>query len=368
MPDETGCSGRQEKSRAGYKKIAGINLPEGDRYRVHQGVVGIQQLLSVPEDRVADNHHQHSWEMVESFIRAEGLDGIELVFGKDPGSLPVPEGLVKTVHLPIWPGWTRTWKRPQSIPAGGDPAGIVAHYGALTPEKLMERFSQNLGRAAAFRAGYAVIHASHYEPDETGLQPGRFRPRGILAAAASFANALASRYPGGEPPVTLAFENLWFCGLTFLAPGDAEYFTGLLTFDNWIFLLDTGHLMSALQCESEHEGIRDVIRVIDRLPVATRQRIRAVHLHCSTSGKRREAESPPLELAGMPYRKRARALADYHRQIDEHRPFSDPACRKIIAMLRPDFIVHEFVANSPDTMQAAIRQQKALLGDARAWG
>jgi hypothetical protein len=231
----------------------------------------------------------------------------------------------------------------------------------------MERFCRNLGRAAAFRAGYAVVHASHYEPGETGAQPGRYSSREILAAAASFANALASRYPGGEPPVTLAFENLWFCGLSFLAPGDAEYFAGLLTFDNWIFVLDTGHLMNALQSVSEHEGIRDVIRMIDRLPVATRQRIRAVHLHCSTSGNHRQAASPPLALAGMPYRKSALAHADYHRQIDEHRPFSDPACRKIVAMLRPDFVVHEFVANSPDAMQAAIRQQRALLGDARAW-
>jgi hypothetical protein len=327
----------------------------------------MQQLLSVPEDRVAGNHHRHSWEMVGSFIRAEGLDGIELVLGNNPGNVPVPDSLVKTVHLPIWPGWTRPWQEPQSIPAGSDPARIASHYGAPTPERLMERFCRNLGQAASFRAAYAVVHASHYEPEETGTQPGRYRPREILAATASFANTLASRYPGGEPPVTLAFENLWFPGLTFLAPGDAEYFTGLLTFDNWIFLLDTGHMMSALQSRSEHEGIRDVIRVIERLPVATRQRIRAVHLHCSTPGEHQEAESPPLALDGMPYRKRARALADYHRKIDEHRPFSDPTCRKIVAMLRPDFLVHEFVANSPDTMQAAIRQQKALLGDARAW-
>jgi hypothetical protein len=327
----------------------------------------VQQLLSVPEDRVGRNHLRHSWEVVRSFIQAEELDGIELVLGKGPGGVPVPDDLVKTVHLPIWPGWTRPWQEPQSIPAGCGPSQIAAHYGAATPERLMERFCHNLRQAASLRAAYAVVHASHYEPEEIRTQTARYSSREILAATASFANALASRYPGGEPPVTLAFENLWFPGLTFLAPGDAEYFAGLLTFDNWIFVLDTGHLMSALQSRSEHEGIRDVIRVIERLPVATRQRIRAVHLHCSTSGEHHEAESPPLALDGMPYRKRARVLADYHRQIDEHRPFADPACRKIVTMIRPEFLVHEFVANTPDTMQAAIRQQKALLGDTRAW-
>jgi len=323
----------------------------------------MQQLLSVPEDRVGRNHLRHSWEVVRSFIRAEGLDGIELVLGNGPGRLPVPDGLVKTVHLPIWPGWIRPWRDPQSIPAGHDPAGIAAHYGAPTPEKLMELFCRNLGRAAEYQATYAVVHASYHEPEETLAQPGRYSSREILAATASFANALASRYPRREPPVTLAFENLWFCGLSFLAPGDAEYFTSLLTFENWIFVLDTGHMMSALQSVSEHEGIRDVIRGIDRLPVATRQRIRAVHLHCSTPGEHRQAESSPVARAGMPYRKRARAHADYRRQIDEHRPFSDPACRKIVAMLRPDFLVHEFVINTPEGMQVALRQQRALIGN-----
>lgn len=327
----------------------------------------MQQLLSVPEDRVGRNHLRHSWEVVGSFIRAEGLDGIELVLGNGPGRVPIPDDLVKTVHLPIWPGWIRPWKDPQSISAGDNPTRITAHYGAATPEQLMERYCQNLSRAASFQAAYAVIHASHYEPGENGTQPGRYSPREIISAAASFANALASRYPGGEPPVTLAFENLWFPGLTFLTPGDAEYFTGLLNFDNWIFVLDTGHLMSALQTSSERDGIRNVVRVIGRIPAATRQRIRAVHLHCSTSGEHRLEQCPPMALAGMTYRKRALALADYHHQIDEHRPFSDPACRKIVAMLRPNFLVHEFVANTPERMQAAIRQQRALLGDTRSW-
>lgn len=341
-----------------YQQVTGITVP---------GIAGrkitMQQLLSVPEDRVGRNHHRYSWEVVRSFIRAEGLDGIELVLGNSPGKMPVPDGLVKTVHLPLWPGWIRPWRDPRSIPAGCDPAVIAAHYGAATPEILMERFCRNLGRAAAYRAAYAVVHASHYEPGETGVQPGRYRPREILAAAASFANALASRYPGREPPVTLAFENHWLPGLTFLAPGDTEYFTGLLTFDNWIFVLDTGHLMNTLQARSERKGILDVIRVIDRLPVATRQRIRAVHFHCSTSGGSQQAGRPPTALPGMTYREKTRALADYHRQIDEHRPFSNPACRKIVALLRPGYLVHEFVADSPEGMQAAIRQQKALLGD-----
>lgn len=329
----------------------------------------MQQLLSVPEDRVRRNHHRNSWDLVGSFIRAEGLDGIELVLGRGQGhgagTLPVPGDLVKTVHLPIWPGWIRPWREPRSIPAGGDPAEITAHYGAGTREGLTERFGRCLQRANAYGAAYAVVHASHHEPGETMGGPGRYSSRGILAATASFANALAARSPGGEPPVTLAFENLGSRGLTFLAPGDADYFAGLLAFDNWIFVLDTGHLMNALQAGSEREGIREVIRVIGGQPPAVRQRIRAVHFHCSTPGAYRQQYHSPV-LPGMTYREKARVLANHHRQVDEHRPFSDPACRKIVAMLRPDFLVHEFAINTPDGMQAALRQQRALIGNTGA--
>jgi hypothetical protein len=322
----------------------------------------MQQLLSVPEDRVRENHLRYSWDRVRSFIRTEGLDGIELVLGNGSGSMPVPEDLVKTVHLPIWPGWTQTWQEPRSIPTGSDPAMIAAHYGAATRAGLMERFRHNLARAAAYRAAYAVIHASHSEPGEPGTLPVRYGSREILASAASFANALAKRYPGGEPPVTLAFENLWSPGLTFLSPGDTEYFTGLLAFDNWILVLDTGHLMNALQSGCEREGIRDVIRAVGRLPVSSRRRIRAVHLHCSTSGNYQRAHACLPVHPGMTHHEKARVLEAHRRRIDEHRPFADPACRKIIAMLRPEFVVHEFVASTPGAMQAAIRQQRTLLG------
>lgn len=67
-----------QKSRA---EIAGINLRNGNSNGYFWWKHGMQQLLSVPEDRIGRNHLRHSWEVVGSFIRAEGLDGIELVLG-----------------------------------------------------------------------------------------------------------------------------------------------------------------------------------------------------------------------------------------------------------------------------------------------
>ncbi|HEX3001207.1 MAG TPA: hypothetical protein VHN82_02390, partial [Methanoregula sp.] len=125
---------------------------------------------------------------------------------------------------------------------------------------------------------------------------------------------------------------------------------------------DTGHLMNALQAKNERKGIRDVIRTIGRLPGEARQRIRAVHLHCSTPGTYLEERAHLPEGPGMTWKERARVQATHRRRIDEHRPFSDPACREIVAMIRPDFLVHEFVANTPGTMQAALRQQRVLIG------
>ena len=189
----------------------------------------MQQLLSVPEDRVGRNPHGYRWDMVRSFTRAEGLDGIELVLGNGSGNVPIPGDLVKTVHLPIWPGWIRPWKEPQSIPAGGDPAMIAAHYGATGTRKDSWK---NSAKTSGGQKGYrAAVCRCACQPPRTGGDRGRGLPVHVAGDPCCHQHRLPTRIAlplttGGEPPVTLAFENLWSPGLTFLAPGDAEYFAG----------------------------------------------------------------------------------------------------------------------------------------------
>ncbi len=324
----------------------------------------MKELVNFSAYQVDLERFSHDWDKVRSFCEEEGLDGIELLIGDD--SLPdaIPAGLIESVHLPGWFGWVRTWREPHTVPQPCDPLETAWYYGAENPENLLFTFRKNLDRAESLQAAYAVFHISHVELPEVYTRSHRYRSRDVLETAASFLNAVCSGYPGGEPPVTLAFENLWWPGLTFLSDEDTRFFADLLRFRNWIFLLDTGHLMNAMAVHNEQEGIRNVLKALDLLSDITIEKIKAVHLQCSTPGTYLDHTLPPSPPPGfddMTYLDKISCLMDHIPHIDEHRPFSDPDCGKILACINPDRVVHEFITRSREELQSSIRQQRGLM-------
>ena len=184
------------------------------------------------------------------------------------------------------------------------------------------------------------------------------------AAAASFVNTACSRYPHREPPVTLSFEILWLSGLTFRSEEEIQEFTDLLTINNWMFILDTGHLMNGLQVRNEQEGIQKVRTALENLSEETIDRIRAIHFQCNTSGNYQYnhlGRNPPAAFSKKTYREKMNELMQHLPYIDEHRPFSVPQCREIIDIVRPRILIHEFVSQSREELHHNIQQQRALI-------
>lgn len=324
----------------------------------------MQELVNFSTYEVDLDRFNNNWEEVQSFCKEEGLDGIELLYGSDPGENQPPSDLVKTVHFPGWFGWTRTWSDPHSIPQSADPDEIAYYFGAKDPGHLLKTFCSLINSARAYHASYGVLHISHVELDEVFTRTFRKKTHDVLFAAASFVNAVAASYPGGEPPVPIAFENLWWPGLTYQSDAELQYFMDLLQFDNWIFLLDTGHLMNHLEVKTEAEGIRKVVSTLKKLSPQTRERIRSIHLQCSTSGHYQKEYfycPPPSGFENLPYREKMAALIHYIPHIDEHRPFSLKECREIISLIEPDYLVHEFITESVDELRDKIRKQKTLI-------
>ena len=313
-----------------------------------------------PEDL---ERFSYDWEEVRKFTKKEDIDGIELLIGSDINSPDIPDGLVKTVHLPGWFGWARTWKDPHTIPSDCEPLEVKYYYGAATPEALLNSFQTNVERAKNLGAAYGVLHVSHVELEEVYTHSFRYNSKEILSTAASFVNTVCSNYPNGEPPVTLAFENLWWPGLTFLSEEEIQYFTDLLDFENWMFILDTGHLMNGLDVRNEQDGIKKVVSTIEMLSDKTIEKIRAVHMQCSTSGAYQQTYlkcSPPPSFSLMSYSDKMIDLMQHIPLIDEHRPYSDRSCKKIIDLVQPEFLVHEFITHSKEELRKNIRKQKTL--------
>lgn len=322
------------------------------------------ELMNFSGYPVDFSRFDNNWEEVRRYVSEEGFDGIELLLGGEH-THSAPPDLVHSVHLPGWLGWNRVIREPESIPPDIDQAEENYFFGARDQESLTRSFQSLLREADSLSAKYAVFHISHIELPDIYTGDHRYTSEQVLSASAEFLNRVCSEYKNGEPPVTIGCENLWWNGLTFSRPEETEYFMDSLEFDNWAFVLDTGHLMNRLSVTDESAGIREVVHLAESLPDSIVERIKSVHLQCSTSGffqKDFHSEKAPAGFESMSYMEKISHLIPYISQIDEHRAFSDPASREIISTLEPDYLVHEFVTRSREEHQTKIRQQRKVLG------
>ncbi|HOJ95625.1 MAG TPA: hypothetical protein PK024_02125 [Methanospirillum sp.] len=293
--------------------------------------------------------------------------GVELLIGGEYDT-SIPRDLISSVHLPGWLGWIRLWREPESVPAACDPFKQAYYYGAATPEALIRTFCENLEKAANLGAAYAVFHITHIELEDFFTRKHRYSYKEVLSSAASFLNTICMNYSDGEPPVTIGFENLWWPGLTFLSQSEVDFFTGQLEFNNWIFVLDTGHMMNAGDIRTEKDGIVYVMSALERLSEKTIQRIRSIHFQCSTSGTYQKEfffREPPSGFSSLSYGDQMSLLMPMIANLDQHQPFTIPDCCQIIRKIKPDFLVHEFTSRSKEEFGVKIRTQKNTLKNYR---
>ncbi len=308
----------------------------------------MQELTNFSGYSVDLDRYNGSWDEVSKMIQSFGLSGIELLTGGE-NDLRTPDNLVKTVHLPGWLGWVRLWREPETIPINCEPLREQYYFGGKQPVDLLENFINNLNHAALLHPAYAVFHVTHIELDEFFTRKHRYTTKEVLATTVSFLNTVSSQFPDGEPPVTIALENLWWPGLTFGSPEEVKYLEDKLEFNNWHYILDTGHMMNMLCVDNEREGIDHILQLLKRLPNSTIERIRSVHLQCSTSGTFQKENffcEPPVGFNDFPYIDQLSILMPLVAQLDQHRAFTDPKCREIVEFIKPDYIVHEFTSTN----------------------
>lgn len=323
----------------------------------------MKEIINISGYSVDLERYNNSWEEVRRFVKDMECSGVELLMGGEYDET-IPRDLISSVHLPGWLGWVRLWREPESVPAKCDPIKQAYYYGAATPDALIRTFCDNLEKAGKLGAVYAVFHITHIELDEFFTRNHRYSYHEVLSSAASFLNAVCRNYPGGEPPVTIGFENLWWPGLTFLSQAEVDFFTEQLEFNNWIFVLDTGHMMNAGDIRTEQDGIVYVISALDGLSERTIRRIRSVHFQCSTSGAYQREHffrEPPSGFSSLSYGDQISLLMPMVAKLDEHRPFLNPWCKRIIDMINPDYLVHEFLSRTRDEFQEKIMAQKNTL-------
>lgn len=303
-----------------------------------------------------------SWEKVLQFHRSLGLDGMEVLTSFD-GICDVPVEAVTAVHLPFWMDWMPLWLG-EDLQEGPFTREERRYFrGGNSQEELVDNVRRYLSDASTLDPAYAVFHLCNTSVDEVLTGKMANGTEAVLDAAADLINVVMATFPGGEPPVRIFFENLWWEGLTFLDGAVAERFASSLHFSNWAFLLDTGHLLNTTTgCRDEEDAADYIIEVLGRLPQGIRRRIEGVHLSLSLSGALRESPDWNHDADGEGFLRRLNRAWEKMSLMDQHRPFTSSACLRVVEALEPDYLTHEFLCRTLEEREYKIRTQRRAMG------
>ena len=329
----------------------------------------VQELINFSvysEDTVRFNH---DWQAVAAYTRGlPKIAGVELLLGYEPPPL-VPEGLVKAVHLPFWVTWLDVWHdKPDALARyfpDVEAEHLIYYCGGSDPAALINTQRHLWLNAATLQPDYAVLHVSHVEVAHAFTRQYTYSNVDIIDAMADLLNATAATFDQGEPPVRLYLENLWWPGLTFTDGEAARRLAARLNFENWAFVLDTGHLMNNNpNLTSESQAIDYVLATVNRLPSTVRNRIEGLHLHFSLSGiyqkeKLQTGLPAGFEQLSVHEQRNLARLNAY--QIDQHRPFTDPRCVDIVEALPLRYLTHEFLSATQTEYEAKLATQQTAL-------
>ncbi len=331
---------------------------------VYLRVIIMKELvnLSLHEDDMAI--FGSDWNNVRIFLNKHELDGVELFVDSSP--LPeLPSDLIEGVHLPYWMGRHRAWADHLAFSEDMDKTEKVFTFGGCSRREVIDNFKGSMNNASILDASYAVFHVSYAEMEQVFTGSFGCTDFEVLETTANFLNESVSAYPGGEPPVRLFFENLWWPGLTFLKPRNVEFFIDLLDFSNWAFVLDTGHLMNAtMGCYEEKCSIDTVLQILSMHSDDTIERIEGIHFHCSLTGDymtRRFGRGTPKGFEDGSFSDRLASTMGALEQMDQHMPFTSDGCYRIVDYISPDFLTHEFVYSNLSSLDEKISIQRGAL-------
>ena len=292
-------------------------------------------------------------------LRTHRLDGIEFMLCATWDRAMFPSAYIKGVHLLFWPTWVDFWHgdRAALMEEFGSEENIRTYYGSLHVSDWIEAWKENLRQAAECAPAYVVFHVAHNRTSEMYRRKFSSTDEDVIRATIELVNEIAAEIPHG---CRLLFENLWWPGLTFRHPRLAAMLLEQAAHPETGFMLDTGHLMNTnLDLRSEAEGAAYVEKIYHSLGEVGK-RVYGLHLHQSISGMyvremmyRHAGECRPLDW---------QEAMDYVTHVDRHEPFRTEAARRILDVVQPDYLVHEFCQRSRADWEQKIRTQRLALG------
>jgi hypothetical protein len=315
---------------------------------------------------------------LRGFLHTYGLDGIELIQAGPHENALFPHGHIRGLHLPFWLDWIDFFEGNQAglkrrFP---DQESLQYYYGSSAPDVFTDTWRRELRHAQKFNADYVVVHVSHNTMPSCYTYTFDDSDEAVVDSFIRLINQATEGLPAGP---MLLMENLWWPGLNFIKPELAGRLLSEIHYPKKGFVLDIGHLMNTEHSlQSEQEAVAYCMKIIGGLgPVAGH--IRTIHLSSSLSGayvkdvlQEQRRQGAGLKAEGLSplkppahfdeFKKQCWQCGEHIRQIDRHMPFQDPAINALIQQVKPEYLVHELMADSFEELEAALRTQCRTVG------
>ncbi|ATW27587.1 TIM barrel protein [Candidatus Formimonas warabiya] len=311
------------------------------------------------------NWFEQSWHQIADFTKKNRLDGVELIVHHDaPDLTAIPPNLVQGLHLTYWPVCLDFLRQDKEalLRQFGNEENIRMYYEGLTPQCMINHYKNELRIAKQLKVKYVVFHVSHVELAHIYTWKFSYHDREVLDAAADLINEV---FREEEGEITLLCENLWWPGLNFLDPDETERFIKRIQYPNKGFMLDIGHLMiTNPRLTNGQEAVNYILDTLKNLG-AVKEWIKGIHLNMALCGdylqQDHSGKAEKLDQIENIWDRFLEAR-DHILNIDVHVPFDDPAIRKVIDFIQPQYVVFEVEPKDVQQFAHFITAQNQALG------
>lgn len=288
----------------------------------------------------------NDWQELKKFCQENDFAGVELLatgLKIDQQFLEIPSDLIKGLHLSYQIDWLGVDNQQES------------DY-----KKLVASYRRELELASKLGVDYVVFHAGNSGLEEVLKGEFRFTNTEILNALAKIINKVLVDL---DLDFKLLFENLWVQGLDLLDPQETISFLEKINSDQAALLLDTGHLLNtSSNIKNEQAALDYIEKILMSYPQVNNLFVN-LHLHKSLSLKNR------LEIRNAIYQKfkklqnsveKEKLVGKFISMVDQHLPFTKKSPKKILEIIEPDYVIHEFVCLQKEKFIKNLKAQNRL--------
>lgn len=221
--------------------------------------------------------------------------------------------------------------------------------GGKKKEEMLQYYKRELKIASDLEVEYVVLHLCNVRLSETLTYKFAYEDMEVLKNCVDIINGL---FVGKNYKFKLLVENLWWAGFKMLSKEEVKYLVENVKYENFGFMLDTGHMLHTnLDLKNSSEGVDYIKKVLEGLE-DYRKYIKGVHLNYSLSG---DYVKKALKGCGE------KEVYKHVGKIDYHDPFEDEKIVEVLKKLPLEYLVYEFISSSDKKLEEKVKLQEKFL-------